>query len=67
MLLIEHIEKDMVMKKKQKKEDANDGLACSQTLYFLFKVRQARVLKNKTAGDLLTASACGRELMGRRK
>ena len=32
------------------------SIACSQTLYFLFKVRQARVIK-KTAGDLLTASA----------
>ena len=35
-------------------------LAYSQTLYFLFKVRQAHVVKKiKTAGDLLTASARG--------
>ena len=25
-------------------------LACSQTLYFLFKVRRARVIKNKNRG-----------------
>ena len=30
-------------------------LACSQTLYFFFKVRRTRVIKKtKTAGDLLT-------------
>ena len=34
------------------------SIACSQTLYFLFKVRQARVIK-KTAGDLLIVSARG--------
>ena len=34
-------------------------LACTQTLYFLFKVRRARVLKYKPQGNLLTASARG--------
>ena len=33
-------------------------MSCSQTIYFLLKVRRARVIK-KTAGDLLTASARG--------
>ena len=36
------------------------GIACSETLYFLLKVSRARVIKIKTAGDLLTASAEGR-------
>ena len=38
------------------------AIVCSQTLYFLFKVRRARVIKKrkeKTAGDLLTANATG--------
>ena len=29
----------------------NSKLACSQSLYFLFKVRQARVIKNKNRGE----------------
>ena len=42
------------------------GMACSETLIFLFKVRRAGVIKIKTAEDLLTASAEGRG-GGRRK
>ena len=34
-------------------------IACSQTLYFLLKVRRARVIIIKTAGDLLITSARG--------
>ena len=34
-----------------------EGLACSQTLYFLFKVRRACVIKNKTAGVSLRSRA----------
>ena len=34
-------------------------VACSQTLYFLFKVLRALVIKYKNRWDLLTASARG--------
>ena len=31
----------------------NSKLACSQSLYFLFKVRLARVIKNKNRGEFI--------------
>ena len=30
-----------------------EDLACSQALYFLFKVRRARVIKNKNHGEFI--------------
>ena len=41
-------------------------LSCSQTLYFLFGDRRARVW-NKTEGDLLTAGSRGRRFSKRQK
>ena len=35
--------------------------ACSQTLYFLFKVRRARVIKNKNRGEFVN---CQRKWVG---
>ena len=31
----------------------SNGLACSQTVYFLFKVGRARVIKNKNYGGFI--------------
>ena len=36
-------------------------VACSQALYFLFKVRRARVIKNKTAGEFIEGVGVGEE------
>ena len=36
-----------------KKFQSERKLACSQTLYFLFKVRRARVNKNKNRGGFI--------------
>ena len=39
------------------------SVACSHTLYFLFKVRRARVIKINTVGELLTAGPFSRSTL----
>ena len=41
----------------------NKIVACSQTLYFLFKVRRARVIQNKNCGGFIDSQFKGGSML----